>query len=170
MGEFIIHSVYIALGSNKGDRLNFIRAALHEIDNCTSCKIKLTAGVYETKPYGSVEQQNFYNSAALITTSLSMKELLSSLKALEVKIGRTASQQWGPREIDIDILFYDNLIYSDEQLTVPHKEVHLRDFVLQPLADINADFIHPALNKRIATLLAESGCSNILNKITGKIL
>jgi len=150
--------------------LNFIRTALYEINNCKSCRVEQTACVYETKPYGNIPQQNFYNSVVLVTTKLSAKDLLTCLKELEVKIGRTVSQLWGPREIDIDILFYDNFIYSDEQLTVPHKEVHLRDFVLQPIADINAEFIHPVLNKTISALLKESGSDNILNKVAGKIL
>ncbi len=161
--------VYVALGSNKGDRLGYLKKALNEINKQSDCEVEKTGGVYETKAYGNIKQKNFYNTAALIKTNLSQMELLLLLKELEIKIGRTGSERWGPREIDIDILFFDDLIYSNDELTIPHKEVEKRDFVLIPLADINDKFIHPVLNKSIEVLLKETGGGNIIKKISGKI-
>ncbi|MBZ0200333.1 MAG: 2-amino-4-hydroxy-6-hydroxymethyldihydropteridine diphosphokinase [Ignavibacteriaceae bacterium] len=143
---------------------------MNEINKHPDCNVKKTGGVYETKPYGNIKQQNFYNTAAFIKTSLSPKELLLFIKELEIKNGRTSSERWGQREIDIDILFYDDLISSDEELTVPHKEIELRDFVLLPLADIDGEFIHPVSRKSISALLVEAGNGNILKKVSGKIL
>ena len=143
---------YIALGSNKGDRINHLTRAIHEIINDKNNSIENVSSVYETTPYGYKDQGNFYNAVIKIKTGYQLLELLDLLKSIEQKIGREKSTKWGPREIDLDILFYNNLIYSDDRVTVPHKEVAKRDFVLVPLSEIAPDLYHPVLNQKICDI------------------
>ncbi|HEX8965184.1 MAG TPA: 2-amino-4-hydroxy-6-hydroxymethyldihydropteridine diphosphokinase, partial [Patescibacteria group bacterium] len=113
------------------------------------------ASLYETKPWGYTEQENFINSVIMGETDATPEELLQFIKQIEKEVGRQKRFTNGPREIDIDILFYDDLIIHTPSLTIPHALLHVRDFVLQPLCDIAPDFVHPVLHKTIRQLLQE---------------
>src|SRR5690606_6927900 len=107
---------------------------------------------YKTSPVGP-KQRDFYNLAGKFKTSLSPKELLKFLKETEIYLGRTKNLKWGPRIIDIDILFYGNSIVREKNLTIPHKEIQNRIFILQPLNEISPAFVHKIYKKQIKTLL-----------------
>jgi 2-amino-4-hydroxy-6-hydroxymethyldihydropteridine diphosphokinase len=160
---------YIAIGSNKGDRFDHMNKAILEISGDNNNVIEKISSIYETLPYGYKDQGNFYNAVIKITTGYELMELLDSLKSIEKKIGRKNSKRWGPREIDLDILFFNNLIYSNDRVTVPHKEVAKRDFVLIPLSEIAPDFNHPALNQKICDICIADSDKTIIGKIQQKL-
>lgn len=116
-------------------------------------KITGVSSVYETSPFGNKNQADFLNAVIKIKTKKKLHELLTFLKDVEKKTGRTVSGKWGAREVDIDILFFNNEIVKNEILTIPHKGIPERDFVLQPLMEVSPDFIHPGLNKTAEELL-----------------
>jgi len=136
------------LGSNKGDKLKNLRAAVDSINNQDKTAVEKVSSLYETKPYGVKEQENFYNAAAKIKTDFDLVELFYFLKSIEMDLGRIKKEKWGPREIDLDILFYNDNIYHDEVLDVPHSEIEKRDFVLVPLCEIENGIIHPVTHKK----------------------
>ena len=116
------------------------------------CDITI-APLYETKPRYFEDQQNFLNTVLSGYTDLEPRELLQFTKAVQTEVGRVERFRNGPREIDIDILFYDNVVYKDDELEIPHPRLQERDFVLQPFSDINPDFSHPVLKMTIIELL-----------------
>lgn len=145
--------VYLSVGSNQGSRKDNIRKALSEL--CGFCEIEKLSGFYRTKPYGPVRQPDFINFAARIRTELSPQDLLSRLRRIERLLRRKRLIHWGPRTIDLDILFYDSEIIHTEDLEIPHPDMRNRRFVLEPLADICPDFIHPVLGKSVLQLMKE---------------
>jgi 2-amino-4-hydroxy-6-hydroxymethyldihydropteridine diphosphokinase len=152
--------VYLALGSNLGDRAANLRAALKALE--PGVHVLAASSIYETPPWGFTEQPAFLNMAIKAETSLSPEALLQHLKELEARLGREASFRYGPRKIDLDILFYDDLILNqDEALVIPHPRLHERAFVLAPLADVAADLMHPLLKKTVSQMLAETDTSAI---------
>jgi 2-amino-4-hydroxy-6-hydroxymethyldihydropteridine diphosphokinase len=148
------HLVYLSLGSNLGNRAANLKAAIAALPPQMDLKAK--SKVYETPPWGYTEQENFFNQALKVQTYLEPEPLLKHLKRLEVALGRTASFRNGPRLIDIDILFYDDLVLESPLLTIPHPFVHERGFVLLPLMELAPDLVHPVKNKTIRELIA--GC------------
>ncbi|MBX7043717.1 MAG: 2-amino-4-hydroxy-6-hydroxymethyldihydropteridine diphosphokinase [Ignavibacteria bacterium] len=149
--------VYLGFGSNKGDRLQFVKKAIFEIGSIEGTSVTKISKVYETKPWGIKEQNDFLNCVAEITTILEAEELATRLKVAEKIVGRTASSKWYEREIDIDLLFYANRIVNTESLRIPHAELENRNFVLVPLNEIAPDLVHPVSGKKISELLHDSG-------------
>ncbi|MDR3669109.1 MAG: 2-amino-4-hydroxy-6-hydroxymethyldihydropteridine diphosphokinase [Ignavibacteriaceae bacterium] len=160
---------YIALGSNIGDRFDNLSRAGQEIIKDKNNKIENVSSIYETLPYGYKDQGNFYNAVIKIKTGYELIELLDLLKSIERGIGREKSPRWGPREIDLDILFYNDLIFSNERITIPHKEVSKRDFVLIPLCEIAPELNHPVLKQKICDICIADSEKTVIGKIQQKL-
>ena len=126
-----------------------MNSALERINNHDKTAVEKVSSVYETKPYGVKDQENFYNAAAKIKTDYNLVELFYFLKSIEMDLGRIEKEKWGPREIDLDILFYNDIDYHDEVLDVPHAELEKRDFVIVPLCEIENGIVHPVSHKKI---------------------
>ncbi len=148
-----MHRVYIAIGTNIEPRMARIQDAFTALSHFGL--IEKTSSIYETAPYGFTEQADFLNAVILILTELELESLHNALKILESELGRTERQRWHEREIDFDILFYDDVVMDSVSLTVPHKELQNRSFVLVPMNEIASDFIHPVLKKNIGSLLEQ---------------
>lgn len=161
---------YIALGSNKGDRLGYLKIAAEQIAGNPNFKLLATSSVYETRPFGIKEQENFYNAVIKVETNYSLHNLFNYVKKLEKFAGRTESFKWGPREIDIDILLYNEMVYSDDIITVPHKGIPERDFVLTPLAEIEPGLLHPVLKQKISDICVSGSEKSIIRILHQKIL
>jgi len=147
------HTIYLGMGTNTGSRLENLLAAIDALS--PEVLVVRRSPIYQTPPWGYTDQPDFLNLVLEGSTSLAPEALLQHLKRVEAKIGRTANFRWGPREIDIDILFYGRLVLEEEGLKIPHPRLHERAFVLVPLADLTTSFIHPILHKTVAELLAE---------------
>ncbi len=149
------HDVAIALGSNMGDSKKFLDDAVEKVGQLPDTKVNKVATYITTKPYGGVEQDDFINSAMTIRTMLTPTELLDRLHDIEREAGRERIIHWGPRTLDLDILLYDDLVMDTEDLTIPHIEMHLRDFVLKPLAEIAPWLRPPVYGKTVTQMLSE---------------
>ena len=149
-----MRKIYLSIGSNKGNRYSYIKEALGLIQKDIGDMI-LISKIYETKSWG-FQSDDFLNICILIKSELIPAELIIKLKNLEERIGRERNnEKIEAREIDIDILFYSDEIVNQKDLIIPHQRLHLRNFVLYPLNDIAADFIHPILLKSVNELLNE---------------
>ena len=149
-----MRKIYLSIGSNKGNRYSFIKEALRLIQKDIG-EVILISKIYETKSWG-FQSDDFLNLCILIKSELIPAELIIKLKNLEERIGRERNnEKIEAREIDIDILFYSDEIVNQKDLIIPHQRLHLRNFVLYPLNDIAADFIHPILLKSVNELLNE---------------
>jgi 2-amino-4-hydroxy-6-hydroxymethyldihydropteridine diphosphokinase len=132
-----MNKAYLGLGSNIEPRLEFLKTAAQKINQNSQIEIIKESSVYLTKPYGYLKQEDFLNAVLLIETSLKPKNLLDTLLNIEKEMGRERKVEWGPRKIDIDILFYDNINYKSSDLIIPHPEIEKRAFVLIPLLEIS---------------------------------
>ncbi len=149
------HKAYLSLGSNMEDRDSHIRAAIEELDAEPATNVIRVSSISETLPYGYEEQPKFLNCAVEVSTLLSPKDLLVFAQGIEQKHGRVREMKWGPRTLDIDIVFYDDLVYGDGSLQIPHTDMQNRYFVLKPLSEIAPGYRHPLLNRTTMQLLFE---------------
>ncbi|MDX9689721.1 MAG: 2-amino-4-hydroxy-6-hydroxymethyldihydropteridine diphosphokinase [Proteobacteria bacterium] len=147
------HEVLLGLGGNIGDRLSFLRAAVVAL--APFVEITETSGVYETIDVCPTDQPLFLNAAVRGWTRLDPLGLLYTVKDLEIELGRKPTFRFGPRTIDIDILFYDDIVLHTLDLSIPHPGVQERLFVLRPLMDIAPEWVHPVLKKNVETLYSE---------------
>jgi 2-amino-4-hydroxy-6-hydroxymethyldihydropteridine diphosphokinase len=152
-------TVFLSLGTNLGDRLSHLHAALDSLP--PDVQITKQSPVYETPPWGYEDQGPFLNMVVEGETELEPVTLLARLKQLETDLGRRPSFRWGPRVVDMDILFYDEVVLDTPELTVPHPRLQERAFVLAPLADIAADWRHPVSGKTVREMLAGVDASGI---------
>lgn len=154
------HTVYLALGSNVGNRAANLKAAIAALP--PQMEVKAKSRIYETPPWGYLNQEKFLNQVLKVETYLSPEPLMKHLKRLEVALGREPTFQYGPRLIDIDILFFDDLVFESPIVTIPHPHVHERAFVLLPLMDIAPDFVHPVRKQTMRQLLTYCDISGIV--------
>lgn len=147
------HTVYIVLGTNLGDRFANLRAAIESMP--PEVAVLAESQIYETPPWGYEDQPAFLNMVVKAETDLEPESLLKYLKQLEAELGREQNFRWGPRLIDLDILFYDDLVIDTPPLVIPHPRLHERAFVLVPLMEVAPDLIHPIFHRRISDFLAE---------------
>ncbi len=151
-----MQTVYLGLGSNKGERISYIEKAIEEISGLSNTKIFARSEIYETEPWGNIKQEDYLNSVIGIQTELSAEDLLNELKSIEKLIGRKENKKWSEREIDIDLLFYGNEVINRDQMKVPHGQIENRRFVLVPMKEIAPGFLHPVFKKSIAQLLEDT--------------
>lgn len=148
------HKVYVALGSNMGDKKAYIESAIQKIKKNEHNKNIKTSSLYQTAPYGEVkEQDDFFNGVVEFETLYTPEELLEYLHLLEQEAERVREIHWGPRTLDLDIIFYDSLVMDSEELIIPHADMHNREFVLKPLCELTKRYRHPLLGKTVEELL-----------------
>lgn len=146
---------YIALGSNIGDRLQYLREAVKKLAEHEEILVVGTSSIYETDPVGYVQQNKFLNMVAYIKTSLSPFALLEVTQQIEQQLGRKRGIRWGPRTLDLDILLYNHENIETERLTIPHPRMTERAFVLVPLFEIDANIRIPNMNRSLALMIDE---------------
>lgn len=146
------HTVYVALGSNMGEREKYIQMGLSELGKLPDTVVERVSDIITTKPYGGVEQEDFFNGVARIRTLMTPQELLDALHGIEQRAERKREIHWGPRTLDLDIIFYDKLVYESDTLILPHVDMENRDFVLKPMCQLAPNFRHPILGKTMEQL------------------
>ncbi|GBE01982.1 bifunctional folate synthesis protein [bacterium BMS3Bbin06] len=146
--------VYIGIGTNLGNREKNCWKALERLEEI-GVRVTKRSSLYETDPWGVKDQPPFINMAVETETAFLPEDLLVKLKAIETTMGREKTYRWGPRVIDLDILFYDDMVVDTGSLRIPHPRLHERAFVLEPLSEIASEFIHPVMGRSIKELLGE---------------
>ncbi|MGN0438698.1 MAG: 2-amino-4-hydroxy-6-hydroxymethyldihydropteridine diphosphokinase [Lachnospiraceae bacterium] len=149
------HKVYLSIGSNMGDKEGYLDFAIDQINGLADAKVVKASDYIVTKPYGDVEQDDFLNGALEVQTLQSPEEFLETIHKIEKDAHRERLVHWGPRTLDIDILFYDDERIMEDDLMIPHGEIPKREFVLQPLSQIAPYYIHPVLHKSVLEMLSD---------------
>jgi len=150
----MFHLAYIGIGSNLGDRQANCLGAIDALDRSAGVKVSARSRLYLTEPVGYAEQDWFANAAVQVQTDLGPDQLLALLQTLQREAGRTeGGPRNGPRVLDLDLLFFDSLVATAPDLEIPHPRLHQRRFVLQPLCDIDPEFIHPVYGLSLSRLL-----------------
>ena len=151
-----MHRAILSLGSNLGDKLAYLRRGLALLESSGAAYICLRSRFFRTRPVDYLDQDWFVNAAVAVKTPLTPQALLAELKAIKRQVGRRQkSVRFGPRELDMDIVLYDDLIMESDDLVIPHPRMHKRRFVLVPICDIDPEIMHPRLQKSMAVLLSE---------------
>lgn len=162
----MIGTAYILLGSNLGDREGILRRAIEMIE-CRCCRVVASSHLYESEPWGFENDDVFLNQVVCVKTTLSPHDLLNELLSIEITLGRDREHHYETyvsRPIDLDILYYDDLIIEDFDLVLPHPRLHLRRFTLEPLCDIAPKLIHPILRLSNEQLLQHCEDSSVVNR------
>ena len=149
------HTTYIALGSNIGDSETYLNEAVEKIGQIPTCTVEKVSSYLVTEPYGVTDQPDFLNACLKMRTLLYPEELLKELNRIEKEAGRERIIHWGPRTLDLDILLYDDIVLEEDDLYIPHVEMHKRSFVLEPLAEIAPYKRHPVYGKTVREMLEE---------------
>ncbi len=152
-----MNEIYLSLGSNQGDRIENLREAVKNIEKQIGQTIKVSS-YYETEPWGFTDDTNFINQVIKIKSDLTPDTILEKSLEIEKVLGRKrlpSKQRYSSRNIDIDVLFIDDMVIDTENLTVPHAHIHKRNFVLQPMCEIDSSFVHPTMQKKISQLTEE---------------
>lgn len=149
------HTAYIALGSNMGDSRRFLEDAVKSLNEVKHTKVEKVSTFITTPPYGVTDQPDFLNGCLRLSTLLYPEELLKELNRIEQEAGRERIIHWGPRTLDLDIIFYDDLILETDTLCIPHVEMHKREFVLEPLQEIAPYKRHPVYGKTVREMLED---------------
>lgn len=149
------HTVYISLGSNIGDSRQYLNDAAAQLDALPNTSVTKCSQYYVTPPYGMVEQDDFLNACLELRTLMAPEELLEEMHAIEQRAGRERVVRWGPRTLDLDIIFYDDLVVEESDLCIPHVDMHKRKFVLEPLHEIAPYKRHPVYGKTVSEMLGE---------------
>ncbi len=159
-------NVFIALGSNLGDREAMIRQALDALAALPETELLRASSLYDTEPAGDVDQPNFLNAVAQLDTNLSARQLLWNLLLIEKRLGRERARRWGPRIIDLDLLLYGNELIEEDDLRVPHPEMTRRAFVLVPLVELDPTLVHPGTGGTMLSHLSRLGARPPLKRGT----
>ena len=158
------HRAFLSFGSNIGDSNALIQEGIRKIQQHPLIREVVSSKLLVTKPYGPVEQPDFVNGCLKLDTILEPEELLDFLHEVEADAGRTRELRWGPRTLDLDIVFFDNLVYESENLILPHVDMQNRVFVLEPLAELCPNYRHPILGKTVTQLLHELKKEEYINQ------
>lgn len=157
--------IFLGLGSNIGNREEHISKAIDYIMNISGIQFLRCSSFYETAPWGKEFQNNFINCVVEISSGIEPEELFMLFKDIEEKCGRQKREKWSEREIDIDILFYGDLVFEKDGFNIPHKEICNRNFVLIPMNELEPGLIHPVKKKKISDILSETGDKLACKKI-----
>lgn len=149
------HTAYLSIGSNLGDRVGFLQYGLKRLSENPQLRGVKVSSFFETEPYGYADQGMFVNAAVVLQTLYTPYELLGFLQKVEEETGRKREIHWGPRTLDLDILFYDDAVMEQSDLLVPHPDMENRMFVLEPLAELCPGKVHPVLGKTVLTMKRE---------------
>ena len=157
--------VLLSLGSNRGDRMAFLRDAIERMTRHEAIEVTAVSGLYETEPVGVTGQDAYLNLAVSIETAMAPRKLLEALKSIEQAVGRTPGERWGPREIDLDIILCEDRVIEEEGLRVPHPSFRERRFVLAPLMELAPEAVDPVSGRTVADLANDATVQGTVERV-----